>query len=219
MHRQPGTDLIVDDFGQDAVIPAASLDPAIGRKERSPWMIPIVLWIVGLCIPLVLVLFIVIASVVEFALGAGNSFNLFGKGFERSLQDSLNAYQSAGTAANDAAAVAGSQFGSLSPSFLAAKLPQYQWVDGATNVPYSSAGRFIVGVNASGTHIVTAVKADRFFCMYGLSITSAADPLVTEDHLAGPGTYFQSVWQAPQCVADQAPDSGWQTWPLSPLGG
>jgi len=171
-------------------------------------MIPIVLWIVALCIPLALVLVFVIAAVIV-GFSSGNAFNLF-QGLDQLAKD----FQSGGTAAHDAAVAFGPQVGSLSPSVLATRLPQYQWVDGATNVPYSSAKRYIVGVNASGTHVVTAVKADPDFCSYGLSVTSGADPLVTEDHLPGPGTYFESVSQASQCVADQAPASGWQSWPL-----
>ena len=169
-------------------------------------MIPIVLWIVALCIPLALVLVFVIALIVGFS--NGNGFNLF-QGLAQATKD----FQSGGTAAHDVAVAFGPQVGSLSPSILATSLPQYQWVDGATNVPYSSAKRYIVGVNASGTHVVTAVQADPDSCMYGLSVTSGADPLITEDDLAGPGTYFETVWHAPQCVADQAPASGWLAWP------
>jgi hypothetical protein len=187
---------------------AASLDPATGRGGQSLWMIPIVLWIVALCIPLALVLIFVIAAVIV-GFSNRNAFNLF-QGLDQLAKD----FQSGGTAAHDAAVAFGPQVASLSPSVLAARLPQYQWVDGATNAPYSSAKRYIVGVNASGTHVVTAVKADPDFCSYGLSVTSGADPLVTEDHLPGPGTYFQMVWQAPQCAADQAPTSGWQAWQL-----
>ncbi len=174
-------------------------------------MIPIVLWIVALCIPLALVLVFVIALIVGFSNSKG--FNLF-QGLDQATKD----FQSGGTAAHDAAVAFGPQVGSLSPSILATSLPQYQWVDGATNVPYSSAKRYIVGVNASGTHVVTAVQADPDSCMYGLSVTSGADPVITEDDLAGPGTYFQTVGQAPRCVANRAPTSGWQAWPL-PQGG
>jgi hypothetical protein len=187
---------------------AASLDRGIGRKERSPWMIPVVLWIVALCIPLALVLVFVIAAVIV-GFSNGNAFNLF-QGLDQLAKD----FQSGGTAAHDAAVAFGPQVGSLSPSVLATRLPQYQWVDGATNVPYSSNKRHIVGVNASGTHVVTAVQADPDSCMYGLSVSASTDPLVAENDLPGPGTYFQMVWQASRCVADQAPASGWQSWPL-----
>ena len=177
---------------------------------RHPWRIPIALWLVALAIPFAVVMFFVLGFIL-FARALGNSFNSFGQGLEQGLQ----AMELGGTTADAAAGVAASQPpGSLSVASLNAALPKYQWVDGATSVPYS-AKRPIVGVSDSGTHVVTAVQADPDFCMYGLSVTSGADPLMTEDHLPGPGTYFQMVWQAPQCVANQAPASGWQAWPLS----
>ena len=175
-------------------------------------MIPIVLWIIALCIPLALVLFFVVGLVIV-GLSNGNAFD-FLQGLDQIAKD----IQSGGTAAHDAAVAFGPEVGSVSPSVLATRLPQYQWVDGATDVPYSSAKRYIVGVNANGTHVVTAVQADPGSCMYGLSVSSGADPVITEADLPGPGTYFQAVGQAPLCVADQAPTSGWQAWPLSQGG-
>jgi hypothetical protein len=177
------------------------------REGQSLWMLPIALWLAALAVVVAVVMYFVIAVTVA-AVNFGNSF---GQGLEQ-LGRSM---ELGGTTADAAASVAASRPpGSLSVSELNRELPKYAWVDGATNVPSSSATRYIVGVNASGTHVVTAVKADPDFCYYGLSVSAAADPLVAEDDLPGPGTYFQMVWQAPQCVADQAPASGWQTWPL-----
>lgn len=190
---------------------AASFDPAMGRKERSPWMIPIVLWIVALCIPLALVLVFVIAAVIV-GFSNGYAFNLF-----QGLDQLTKGFQSGGTAAHDAGVAFGPQVGSLSPSVLATRLPQYQWVDGATNVPASSLKRPIVGVNIVGTDIETAVQAVQGLCSFGLSVTSRSDPLIAGDHLPGPGTYYQ-VQNVP-CIADQAPTSGWISWSLSLLGG
>ena len=87
------------------------------------------------------------------------------------------------------------------------------------NVPYSSE-RTIVGVAVSGAHIETAVQVLRRWCSYGLTVTSGTDPLIAEDHLPGPGTYYKYVdltsykyvYHVTQCVADQAPSSGWQSW-------
>ena len=140
------------------------------------------------------------------------------------MEQALKADQSAGTAANDAADTLGPQVGSLSPPVLNTSLPKYQWVDAATSVPYS-AKRPIVSMAASGTHIETAVREMDGSCSFGLTITSNTDPLTTEDHvsdlgeyyhLVGPGTYWQSVYHPPQCAADQAPTSGWISWPRSP---
>jgi hypothetical protein len=192
-----------------------SPDPAL---PRHPWRIPIALWIVALAIPLAVVTFFVLGFIL-FARALGDAFNSLGPAIEQALR----ADQSAGTAANDAAAAVGPQFGSLSPSVLNTRLPKYEWVDGATNVPYS-AKRPIVGMTANGTHIETAVQDMDGSCSFGLTITSSTDPLTTEDHvlglgryyrLVGPGTYYQSIYHAPQCAADQAPTSGWISWPQS----
>lgn len=190
----------------------------MGRAERSLWMIPVALWFAALAVVVAVVMFFVLG----FMLGAralGDAFISLGPAIEQSLK----ADQAAGTAANDAAAAVGPQFDSLSPAELNTRLPKYQWVDGATNVRYS-AQRPIVGMTASGTHIETAVEGRGGSCSFGLTITSSNDPLTTEDHvsslgesyhLVGPRTYWQTVYDPPQCAADQAPTSGWISWPRS----
>jgi len=101
------------------------------RRRHIKW------WIVTL-VPVVLVLAGSYAGLRlwdNFTQSLDKSFSGFGRGLEKSLQ----AIQSGGTAANAAAFVAAPQPpGSLSVSALNAALPKYQWVDGATNVPYSS---------------------------------------------------------------------------------
>jgi hypothetical protein len=202
---------------------AASFDPAMGRKERSSWMIPIALWIVALAIALAYVGFFYVVPIV-FAPAISNALTkAFNNSLDQGMEQALQVNQSAGTAANDAADALGPQFGSLTLQLLNTRLPKYQWVDGATNVLYP-AERPIVSMTATGTHIETAIRVGYGFCSFGLTITSNTDPLTTEDHVAGlgkyyhlvgPGTYWQTVDQAPQCVADQAPTSGWNTWPGS----
>ena len=150
---------------------------------------------------------------------SGDWFSGFGPGLQRAIREQ----ESGGAAANAAATSAAAQGpGSLTLASLNAGLPKYQWVDGTTNVPYS-AKRPIVGIATSGTHIETSVEVDGF-CSFGLTIASSTDPLTTEDHVAGigwyyhlvgPGTYYQTVYHAPQCAADQAPSSGWTSWPNS----
>jgi hypothetical protein len=125
---------------------AASFDLDMGREERSLWMLPIALWIVALCIPAALVVFGVIVAV----LYVGNSFNSFGS-FGQGLEQLGQSVELGGTTADAAASAAASQPpGSLSVSELNTELPKYAWVDGATNVPSSSATRYIVG----GTQVV-----------------------------------------------------------------
>ena len=72
-----------------------------------------------------------------------------------------------------------------------------------------------------GTDIETAVQTAPGLCSFGLSVTSSSDPLIAEDHLPGPGTYYQiqnapyQVQTAP-CVANQAPTSSWIGWMGTP---
>lgn len=148
----------------------------------------------------------------------------FLKGIGQGLQRFIREDQSGGTAANAAAWSAAPQPpGSLTVVGLNAALPQYQWVDGATNVTHA-AKRPVVSMSANGTHIETAVAYEDGFCSFGLTITSSTDPLTSQDHveglgkfyhLVGSGTYWQTVYQAPQCAADEAPSSGWISWPRS----
>lgn len=184
----------------------------MSRKEQSFWVVVTVLAMAALVVAL--------AAVAEFFVsGPLHAVGNIGTSINNALVQVAKTDESGGTAANDATVAAGLQVGSMTAPTLNARLPRYQWVDGATNVPDSSAKRYVVGVVASGAHIVTAVKATLDSCMYGLSVTSGDDPLIIQDHLPGPGTYYEVVWQSPQCVADQPPASGWQAWTSGGLGG
>ena len=195
------------------------------RSRRSPdahrslWMVPVALWIAALVVALGFVVCLFVIAPIVAAHALGNALNGLGPAVEKALQ----ADQSAGTAANDAADALGPQLGSLTPPVLNTSLPKYQWVDAATSVRYS-ATRPIVSMSASGTHIETAVQEVDGSCSFGLTITSNTDPLTAEDHVAGlgeyyhlvgTGTYWQSVYHPSQCAADQAPTSGWISWPRS----
>ena len=173
------------------------------RAERARW------WVVTLLpvVPVAVVAAFAIVSVMLWDHPTKRQ-SLLGLG---DLEQALQAIQSGGSAANAAATVAASQSpGSLSVLALNAALPKYEWVDGAVNVPYSSK-RPVVGMTASGTRIETAVRPDRGQCSFGLTITSSADPLISEDDLPGPGTYFEPANQV-ACAANQAPSSGWASW-------
>ncbi len=172
------------------------------RAESAKW------WIVTLLpvLPFVVLNAVAIAAVMLWYHPAKQQ-----SGFFDNLGQAVQAMQSGGSAANAAATAATPQPpGSLSVSALNAALPKYEWVDGAVNVPFS-AERPVVGMIARGTHIETAVRPARGQCSFGLTVTSSTDPLIAEDDLPGPGTYFQAVDQAP-CAASQAPTSGWTSW-------
>ncbi len=167
----------------------------MSRPERAIWAVAAVLAMAFLVVALTALAHFGIAKLTE-------SWKDFPdlRGLER-MQDG-------GNAASAAAWAAASQPSTLTTSTLNARLPAYTWVDGGTNVPLSSAKSQIVGFVASGSHIETAVKIFPGRCSYGLTISSATDPIIAADHLAGPGTYY-SVMSTSQCIADQAPPSGW----------
>jgi len=167
------------------------------------------LWVVTLVpvVVIVAVCYVGVMIVFNWVQSVGKSLSSIGQGFEQMAQ----VFEIGGTTADAAASVAASQPpGSLSAPALDVELPKYQWVDGARAVPSSSLKRSIVGVNIVGTDIETAVQPAPGLCSFGLSVTSSSDPLIAEDHLPGPGTYYQ-VQNVP-CIADQAPTSSWMAW-------
>src|ERR1700758_5319349 len=104
----------------------------ISRKERSGW--------VAVTITSFAALIVALTALAHFAIvGVGNALSNVGEGFGQ-LGVSIEAAEAAGTAANAAAFAVGPQR-SPSASVLNALLTQYQWVDGSTNVPSSSAKR------------------------------------------------------------------------------
>ena len=173
------------------------------RAESAKW------WIVTLLpvLPVVVLAAVAVAAEILWYHPAKQQ-----SGFLDNLGQAVQAIESGASAANAAATAEATEApGSLSVSALDAALPKYEWVDGAVNVPFSSR-RPVVGMIAYGTHIETAVRPLRNQCSFGLTITSNTDPYIAEDHLPGPGTYFQPANQVP-CAANQAPTSGWISWP------
>ncbi len=184
----------------------ASPEQGPADEERTS---PIKEWVVDL-LP-VIVIVAVCSAGVTLVSNWGQSFDF---GFD--LEQLPQMFEIGGTAADAAAFVAASQpSGSLSVSALNAELPTYEWVAGATSVPPSSLKRPIVAVIIAGTDIETVVQPSPGFCSFGLSVTSRADPLIVEDHLPDPGTYYQ-ISHRTQCAADQPPTSSWIIWSRTP---
>ena len=188
----------------------ASPDPdtPAGQRRKTRIEASINEWIMTLLTVVLIVAacFVGVMALFGWVLSVANGINGIGRGLEQ-LGQSI---ELGGTAANAAASLAASEPpGSLSVSELNTEVPKYAWVDGATPVPTSTLRRPIVGVNIVGTSIATAVQPASGLCSFGLSVTSRSDPVITEDHLSGPGTYYQ-VQNTP-CVADEAPVSGWQS--------
>jgi hypothetical protein len=192
---------------------SASPDPATsaGQSRKTRIKASIKWWVVTL-LPVALIsafCFVGVMLFFSWVQSVANGLNGIGRGLEQ-LGQSM---EIGGTTADAAASVAASQPpGSLSVSELNTELHQYAWVDGATSVPTSRLQRPTVGVNIVGTSVETAVQPVPGMCSFGLSVTSSHGPVTTEDHLPGPGSYYQDVFQTSQCIADQAPTSGWQSW-------
>ncbi len=180
-----------------------SLVVAPSRIARAkPWVALIVpdLLIIAFCYVILLFVFNGVQSF-------GNGLTGIGKGLE-GLDQSLVI---GGTAADVAQNAAASHLSvPLNVSELNAAFPRYKWIDGATPVPSSSLKRPIVGVNVVGTDIETMVQRGPSLCSYGLSVNSRSDPLISQDHLPGPGTYYR--FQSNPCVANQLPTSSWMTY-------
>jgi hypothetical protein len=193
-------------YGSTAIAP----DPAPGyssgdqhqhRRGRTKWVV------------VTAVVVVVLAAASYVSVRAWDSFRQSFANIGSGFANLGKVMESGGTASNAAAGLAAPlPPGFLSLSTLNAKLPSYQWVDGATNVPYTSSQRPIVGISATGTHVVTAVQSGPGLCSFGLTITSNADPLIGQGGLSGQGTYYQATNATPGCVANQAPASSWQLW-------
>ena len=187
-------------------LPSIGRDPRMARGDQGRGRRRWIKWVVmAVLVVFLMVIGIYVALNQAFARLNTEFNNSLAKGFEDAL--------SGATAANAAATVAAAQPpGTLSISALNAALPRYQWIDGATAVPYSSSRRRIVGIYANGTHIETVVQATPGECSFGLTVAASSDPLIVADHLPGPGTYWALGPNNSECVADQAPTSSWVTW-------
>ena len=177
-------------------------DPAHkGRWRRLAWWIGIAFLVVVL---------LAVGWVVALRFSLDRDFGTFFPLGPRFAYD----LESGGWAANAAGSVAAKQrvpLVNLSVTTLSVDSPRYEWVDGATGAPYSSAGRPVAGISVSGTHLVTAVQAISGTCSFGLTVTSTSDRLIETDNLPGPGTYYQFD-VGPQCIADQPPTTSWSVW-------
>jgi hypothetical protein len=139
----------------------------------------------------------------------------FGKSIGRAVGAGIGQLlATSGSASNDAAELAtkdGIPLDQLTPSVLNDQLPAYLWLPGTADVPSASASRTPVGVSVGVGHVLTVITFAPGTCFYGLTITSATDPLLTQDHLPGVGTYTLAAFNASKCIAAAGalPTSSW----------
>jgi hypothetical protein len=138
-----------------------------------------------------------------------------GKGIGSGIATALDrAMTTPASASKDAAELATNDripLAQMTPSVLNNRLPAYFWLPGIADVPARSAVRIPVGVSVGAGHILTVTQFAPGSCVYGLTVTSATDPLLSEDHLPGVGTYLLSPVNASKCIAAAGalPNSSW----------
>jgi hypothetical protein len=140
--------------------------------------------------------------------GAGNAI---GKGAAAGIGELMATPSSASKDASELAAKDGVSLDQFTPSVLNNQLPAYLWLPGAANVPFSSENRTPIGVSVSTGHILTVMPFTPGSCIYGLTITSATDPLLAQDHLSHIGTYLLAPVKASKCIAaaGDLPNNSW----------
>jgi hypothetical protein len=117
--------------------------------------------------------------------------------------------------ANDVARTNHIPDGGLTPALLNAQRPDVTWLPGGESVPMSN-DRAYVSISAQDDHVVTALNLG--ICQYGLTVAAQNDPIISDYHLPGAGTYLvDSPQPANTCSASSAPGSGWVRADLSVL--
>lgn len=116
-------------------------------------------------------------------------------------------------AADSAATVALNQklsYESLTLTTLNESQPNYHWVANTIPVTVSTGSRTMVGVDASGNHVITVSQPVAGMCSFGLVVSSPSDPIIRMDELYGPGIYgMESTADFGGCRALDAPHVGW----------
>jgi hypothetical protein len=98
--------------------------------------------------------------------------------------------------------------GALTLSVLSHQQPGVVWLPGEVPVPISGDHTYVSIRLASG-HVVTA--ANFAGCIYGLTVSEASDPIISQYQLPGTGTFWApSDSSTSPCSADMAPTFGWQ---------
>jgi hypothetical protein len=99
--------------------------------------------------------------------------------------------------------------GALTLGLLNQQNVDVKWLPGNISVP-KSGDRTYLSISVGGDHIVTA--ANIIGCTYGLTVSTANDPIIGQDKLHGVGTYYEAPTekQSYTCSTDSAPTSGWQ---------
>jgi hypothetical protein len=140
-------------------------------------------------------------------------------GFGNDLGKGLTALsnESAAASAASAAGVAKAQHvpdGSLTIALLQQYRPRMTWLPGDEASPSSTSQ---TSISVEGDHIITAMSTPVTACVFGVTVSSSADPIISADHLPGAGTYSM-IRKAPpgqnsqpaSCAADLAPTTGWE---------
>ncbi|HLN17463.1 MAG TPA: hypothetical protein VK277_12030 [Acidimicrobiales bacterium] len=102
--------------------------------------------------------------------------------------------------------------GGLTLAVLNQQRPDVRWLAGDRSAPLSGNDPY-VSISVAGDYVITV--ADFASCTFGLTVSAKNDPIISQDHLPGVGTYYvfpnPSPSLTPTCSANAAPTTGWTT--------
>lgn len=94
-------------------------------------------------------------------------------------------------------------------------VPAATWVSAKVSVlDNGNANSNYVSVSVGSAHVLTAASIGGV-CSFGVTLSSAADPIVAAYHLPGVGTYQAQNLGRQSCSAAAAPSRGWKRSPVA----
>jgi hypothetical protein len=189
--------LEVNGAGNPPVLPPNPGDIPTASRRGHGWAIAVGVVVGLVCVALIGVGYVSLVGSLRISLGQAIGGAIEGAAAEAS-------------SANDTAQAHQIPDGALTLSLLNEQNLDVEWLPGSDSVAISG-NKTYVSITVGDDHVVTA--ANIIGCDYGLTVSSASDPIIWQDHLPGVGTYVGPTGGAESvsaCSADSAPTSGWQ---------
>lgn len=116
------------------------------------------------------------------------SFHALGNGIGQAIGDvSTQAATANALLADDTARTHHIPDGALTLAVLNQQRLDVDWLAGSHSVPLNGAKTY-VSIILGSEHVLTAAIV--IGCTYGLTVSTASDPIISQDHLPGAGTYW-----------------------------
>lgn len=183
--------------GGPPVLPAHSSSPT-GRRRAH---------ILGIVVVLMCVALLCAGYVVALRRTFGPDLP-FGPNFANSFEGAAARSQ----AADEIATIDRIPDSALTVALLNQQQLDVKWLSASDSVPKSGKTTY-VSISLGGDHVVAAAKF-LLACTFGLTVSSASDPIIGQDQLPGVGTYWSVSQGGSQstssCSADSAPTSRWE---------